>query len=433
MALGAALRRRDAAGGEPELRPERSRRATGRRAGLDPLRPLAWAAVLLTAALAGGCAAAGPAPSPPAGVLRGDPAPEGAPPGDAYPWRLPAGFPEPAVPPDNPMTAAKVELGRRLFYDRRLSGNGTLSCAACHRQEAAFTDGRVVAVGSTGERLLRNAMSLANVAYNAAFDWANPEVASLEEQMARPLTGTHPVEMGVAGREREIEERLAADPLYAELFRRAFPGRSRPVSLRGVVQAIASFERTLISGGSPYDRWVFHDDRSALGEAARRGMGLFFSERLGCGVCHGGLLLAGPIRFAGSPEPEVSYHNTGLYNVDGRGGYPEGNRGLYEKTGDPANMGRFRAPSLRNVALTAPYMHDGSIATLGEVIDHYAAGGRAEPPSPLTSPGVRGFELAPGERSDLVAFLESLTDPGFVTEERFSDPFSQKLTATPSE
>ncbi len=354
-----------------------------------------------------------------------------------YAWLLPAGFPTPRVPADNPMSAAKVALGRRLFYERRLSGNGTYACGSCHQQRRAFTDGRARALGATGGNHRRGAMSLANVAYNTSMDWVDAAGRGLEEQMLRPLLGTEPVEMGVAGREREIMSRLAADPLYRRLFAAAFPGEAEPVRLDNVRRAVASFERTLISGGSPYDRLLFEDDRQALSEAARRGMRLFFSEEIGCSGCHGGLNLSGDMAVAGEPRPPAEFHNTALYNLDGAGAYPEEDTGLAEQTGDAADMGRFRAPTLRNIALTAPYMHDGSLPALSAVIDHYAAGGRnlgadgrrAAMPSPLRSAGVRGFEIDDRRRRDLVAFLESLTDDGFASEPRFSDPFPPQSRA----
>ena len=357
--------------------------------------------------------------------------PPAPPPPPEYEWRLPPGFPVPPVPAGNPMSAAKVELGRYLFYDRRLSGSGTYACGSCHQQHLAFTDGRARALGSTGELHRRGAMSLVNVAYAPGMDWVDAEGRGLEEQMLRPLLGTSPVEMGLAGREADVLARLAAEPRYQRLFAAAFPEEREPMRLGNVRRAIASFERALISGGSPYDRLLFEDDRTALSEGAARGMRLFFSEELGCSGCHGGLNLSGDMAVAGEPRPAAEHHNTALYNLDGAGAYPEEDPGLAELTGEAADMGRFRAPTLRNITLTAPYMHDGSLPTLEAVIDHYAAGGRnlaadggrAAAPSPARSPGVRGFEIGASQRRDLVAFLESLTDDGLASEPRFADPF----------
>jgi cytochrome c peroxidase len=335
------------------------------------------------------------------------------------------------VPADNPLTVEKVELGRRLFYDRRLSGDGHYACASCHRQELAFTDGRSRAMGAEGDLHPRSAMSLANVAYAATLAWDEPALTRLEDQALVPMLATAPVELGIAGREDEVLARLTADPRYRELFAAAFPGDAGPFTLDHVARTLASFERTLISGRSAYDRLLWDDDRGALTPAAWRGMELFFSERLGCSDCHAGFNFSGPVRFVepggGAAEPAPAFFNTALHDLGG-GAYPPDNPGLTRHTGRAEDRGRFRAPTLRNVALTAPYMHDGSIATLGEVIDHYAAGGRAAG-NPLKDPRLRGFFLGPGEKADLVAFLGSLTDHAFVTDPRLADPFAGERSA----
>ena len=190
-------------------------------------------------------------------------------------WDLPPGFPTPVVPPDNRMTNEKVELGRHLFYDERLSGNGTQACASCHRQELAFSDGATVPNGSTGEPHPRNSMALANVAYAATLAWANPLLFALEDQALVPMFGTEPVELGLNGREAELLERLRAVPRYQELFAAAHSGSADPFTLANVVGALASFQRTLLSGNSPYDRYTYHDDETALSDAAKRGRVLF--------------------------------------------------------------------------------------------------------------------------------------------------------------
>ena len=351
--------------------------------------------------------------------------------GPVFDFRLPPGFPEPLVPADNPLSAVKVRLGRRLFYDRALSGNGTFSCASCHRQELAFTDGRAQAVGSTGELHPRSTMSLANAAYDATLTWADPELRTLEDQARVPMFNRHPVELGLADREEQVLERFRSDLDYVRMFRAAFDAEPVPVTMDSIVGALASFVRTLISGDSPYHRLVYRGEMDALSESARRGMRLFFSERLGCANCHAGFMLSGPVVFEGAAEIEPTFHNTGLYDIDGKGAYPPGNRGLYERTGRPEDMGRFRAPTLSNVAITAPYMHDGSIESLKELVDFYAAGGRLVESGPWAGDGrrnpyksdlIRGFEIADGEEADLIHFLESLTDPGFLTNPSFSAP-----------
>lgn len=350
------------------------------------------------------------------------PAPADA--GTAYDWKLPNGFPTPKVPDDNPMTAEKVQLGRKLFYDVRLSKNRTQACATCHEQKRAFTDGRMTGLGSTGEAHPRNPQGLTNVAFNATLTWANPLVTTLERQALLPLLGEHPVELGFGSNEAELISRLQTEDDYATRFAQAFPGEG--ISLVTITRALASFERVLISGNSPWDRYSA-GDTNALSDSAKRGLTLFNSETLECYHCHAGFNFADSVVHAGSAVPDAPFHNTGLYNLDGNGAYPTGNAGLIEVTGRAGDMGRFRAPSLRNLTVTAPYMHDGSIATLRDVITHYAQGGRSKRQtgmfSPLQSDLVRGFTLSAQETDDLLAFLTALTDDEFLTKPELASPF----------
>ncbi len=335
-------------------------------------------------------------------------------------WQVPQGFPIPAVPADNPMTREKIELGRRLFHEPRLSGDGSVSCATCHQPDRAYTDGRARARGIQGGIHPRSAMSLTNVAYNATLGWDDPGITRLEAQMLIPLYNTQPPEMGVTGRDTEILSRLKKDRRLRALFRRAFPQDPSPVTMRNVVYAIASFERTLISGNSPYDRWAFGADPDALDREQRAGARLFFSKRLHCFRCHAGFNMSGPVRYTGAEGAEARFHNTALYNEGGKGAYPAPNTGLHRHTGRSDDMGKFRAPTLRNIVLTAPYMHDGSMATLEEVLDHYAAGGRARGHRPSSGPAsnidplMTGFRITPEEKRDLIAFLGALTDQTFI-------------------
>ena len=349
-------------------------------------------------------------------------------------WVLPRGFPAPVVPADNPMSDAKVLLGRHLFYDPRLSGTGTFSCASCHLQALAFTDGKGRAVGATGEVHPRGSMSLANAAYVPALTWANPLMRSLEAQALVPMFGDDPVELGLGGQEQALLTRLAAVPRYQALFRDAYPGEPTPLTLANITRALGAFQRTLISGASPYDRYQ-HGERTAISASARRGATLFFGEKTECFHCHGGFNLTGTVNYVGKGFSEAEFHNTGLYNLDGTGRYPAPNTGVEAVSGDPEDMGRFRAPSLRNIAVTAPYMHDGSIATLEEVVAHYNAGGRtirAGPnagvgaASPLKSSFIKPMHLTPQERRDLVAFLRALTDSSFLRDPRHANPWTAK-------
>jgi cytochrome c peroxidase len=334
----------------------------------------------------------------------------------AYEWRLPPGFPRPVVPADNPMSAAKVELGRRLFHETRLSSTGRYACASCHRPELAFTDGRARALGATGESVKHSAMSLANVAYNTAFTWSGARVRSLESQMRQPLFNRHPVEMGLTGGGRAAVRALSGEVDYRNQFAAAFPDDTAPISMDNTIKAIAAFERSLISGRSPFDRYVYDDDPTALSDSEKRGMALFFSPRAGCAQCHSGFNFSGPLIYEGHERQTALFANTGLYDVDGRGSYPAHDQGLIDDTHRAADMGKFRVPTLRNVALTAPYMHDGSVASLEQVIDHYVRGGRKNPRRDLR---IRPLSLSPAERADLVAFLRSLTDRDFVADPRF--------------
>ena len=348
-----------------------------------------------------------------------------------YEWDIPDWLPPPPVPRDNPMSAAKVRLGRHLFHDRRLSADGSVACASCHEQSLGFSDGRATAVGIHGTPSRRNSMSLSNVGYSPVLTWGNPHMTSLERQALVPLFGEEPLEMGNGGRERTLFARIGADPHYARMFRAAFPERDGRIDPATLTHALAAFERTLISVDSPYDRYRYGGDETALSASALRGEALFFSERAECYHCHQGFNFSDTLQTSRGGFAEIAFHNTGLYNMDGRGAYPSGQHGLREFTARAADMGRFRTQSLRNVAVSAPYFHDGSAATLDEVIDHYAAGGRtlegaragAGRDSPWKDPLVGGFTLQGTDREDLKAFLHSLTDETFLEDPRFSNPW----------
>jgi cytochrome c peroxidase len=359
-----------------------------------------------------------------------------APPARAgFGWDIPDWIPPPAEPPDNPITPAKVELGRHLFYDKRLSANQTMACATCHQQARAFTDDKRTAVGSTGEVSRRNTMSLTNVGYFPTLTWGNPQLERLEAQALLPLLGDHPVELGMDGKESLLLTRLKSEPVYQQLFAKAFPERAKGpaaklYSLATVTKALASFQRTLLSFNSPYDRYKYGDKKKAISAAAQRGEALFLGGKMDCYKCHGSLYFTDNVKHARMDTPERAFHNTGLYNEDGRGAYPSGHTGIAEFTRSDDDIGKFRTPSLRNVALTAPYMHDGSITTLEEVIrTHYAKKGRAvhagKPANPLRSRLLAGFQISDREVSDLVEFLNTLTDDSFVKNPKFSNPWRQ--------
>lgn len=350
----------------------------------------------------------------------------------AYSWQLPPGFPTPKVPEDNPITAAKVDLGHFLFYDRRLSINETIACANCHKQNRAFSDGVKTAVGALGGIHPRNAMSLTNVSYNSAFNWANPLLKTLQQQHLVPMFNEFPVELGWSDHEQQILDRLRTDVIYKEKFAQAFPNETEPFSVGSVSKAIAAFVTTLISGNSAYDKQIYQNQVNGMSDSAKRGMELFNSERLECFHCHGGFNFTQSTNHTKTEFIELEFHNNALYNIGGSGAYPENGRGLWELTTQQADMGRFRAPTLRNIELTAPYMHDGSIDTLEQVLDHYARGGRNIETGDYAGDGSRspyksdllvGFVLTPEEKQDVINFLKSLTDWEFVCDTRFSDPF----------
>ncbi len=354
--------------------------------------------------------------------------------GTPYVFDLPEGFPSPRISADNPITVEKVALGRHLFYDKRMSINQEGSCASCHEQRKAFTDGRPTSRGPTGDIHPRNAMSLTNAVYNTRQNWANPTLRTLESQALAVMFNTDTVELGWTDHEDEILARFAADPLYQELFAAAYPEQEDPFQLLSVVDAIASFGATLISGRAALDR-------DAVDASVRRGEDLFNSERLECFHCHGAFNFAQSVQGEHSVVDTTEFKNNGLYNIAGpgpglpleSGNFPTANQGLYEFTGVASDMGRFRAPTLRNIALTSPYMHDGSIASLREVVvNHYARAGRNVTSgahagdgaqNPYKDPLIQGFVLDDQELTDLLAFFDALTDWEFICNPAHADPF----------
>jgi cytochrome c peroxidase len=331
-------------------------------------------------------------------------------------YRPPLGLPAVPVPADNPLTADKVALGRKLFFDRRLSANGTISCAMCHVPEQGYTVNELATpVGIEGRSVRRNAPTVMNAAYQHTL-FHDGRAASLEAQALKPFVD--PDEMGNRSLDAVIA-RIRGLPDYAGLFERTFGRVPDTVALS---QAIASWGRTLVSGDSPFDRWYFGKDEDALPEAAKRGFRLF-TGRAGCGGCHA---IAGDHALF----TDHDFHNTGVGAASPAAGDlrveiapgvfgtvtrqaleavsepVKSDFGRFELTKNPADRWAYKTPSLRNVALTAPYMHDGSFATLTDVVRFYSDGGRAN--DNLDS-RIRPLGLNETEVADLVAFLESLT------------------------
>jgi cytochrome c peroxidase len=300
-------------------------------------------------------------------------------------WTWPGDRPPPRVPVDNAMSAAKVELGRRLFYDADLSIDGSMSCATCHVQRRAFADGNATHPGVHGDPGRRNVPGLSNIAWAKSLTWGDPRVATLEAQVLIPVAGLAPVEMGMNGKEADIADRLGKDGCYVRMFGDAFPETAGRIDMGSAAKALAAFQRTMISNQSPYDRWR-GGTRDALGEMAVSGERAF---RKSCASCHAG--------------PDLS---DGRFHAVVAG---SGDRGLGEITGRRRDDGRFRTPGLRNLALTAPYLHDGSAPTIAAAIDRH---------------GAIAFRLGADEKRAIEAFLNALTDRAFTGDRRLSLPQS---------
>lgn len=294
---------------------------------------------------------------------------------------LPPGAGMPPIPEANPLTAASVRLGKALFFEPGLSRTGMLACAGCHFPERAFSDTVPLSVGVNGETGMRNAPSLANVAYHPAL-FRDGGVPTLEMQVLAPIHDAlemdHDINVAAGA--------LRDQPPYSLLSEQAY---GRPLDAYVITRALANYERTLLSGWSRYDRFVFLGEGSALTEQELRGMDLFHRDTIGCANCH-----------AGQDLSDHAFYNIGQY-------LDYADPGRERITDDPGDLGKFKVPTLRNIARTAPYMHDGTMVTLGEVIDHFASGGL---PHPNKSPLLVPFTLSPNERADLIAFLNALTD-----------------------
>ncbi|MCZ4410455.1 c-type cytochrome [Cryomorphaceae bacterium 1068] len=299
---------------------------------------------------------------------------------------IPDGFPSMEFPDDNPFTKVSYNLGKKLFFDPILSRDSSISCGSCHLPGKAFSDEFSVSLGVDDAPGTRNSPSLANVGYQPYF-MREGGVPTLEMQVLVPIQEHNEFDFNIL----LIAERLNQNPEYVEMSLEAY---DRAPDAFVITRAISNFERTLISGNAPYDRYFLQGDEAALNESEKRGMDLFFSDELACSSCHSGFNLT-----------DYSFGNNGLYAA-----YAD--IGRKRLTGLDADEALFKVPSLRNVEVTGPYMHDGSMATLQEVILHYESGGEEHPNK---SEQIQGFELTNAEREDLIAFLHSLTDTDFIT------------------
>lgn len=302
---------------------------------------------------------------------------------------VPADFPELPVPADNALTDARVSLGKRLFYDTQLSRTRDVACGSCHLAVNAFADPRRVSVGVDGRTGSRNAPSIVNVAYNTSFFW-DGGAPTLEQQAIGPIINPLEMDMKIG----DVVARLESDPTYVDAFADAYDTRPSPGAL---TKALASFMRTIISGDSRYDRFQ-RGDKTALSDAEQRGMAIFTGERGECFHCHVGF----------------NFTNNGFRNNNLYAQYEDIGRARVTEL--DSDIGKFKVPTLRNVALTAPYMHDGSLATLDDVVEHYSSGGFE---SATSDPTMRPLDLTPEERHDLVAFLSALTDETLATNPKF--------------
>lgn len=309
---------------------------------------------------------------------------------EPFPLERPSHFPQARIPEDSPLTVQTVALGRRLFFDPILSRDRTISCGSCHLPEKAFTDGLPVSVGIEGLTTARNAKPLFNAVYSPQrFNW-DGLINSLELQAIIPIEAHNEMDLPLP----DAAARLQAHPDYLALFTAAY---GRGPDTYTLVRALSAYQRSLVSANSPYDQYVRSGNPDFLTDAQLRGMNLFFSERGDCFHCHNGELFR-----------DGDFHNTGikLDNPD---------LGMGAVTGRPQDAGKFHTPTLRNLKFTAPYMHDGSFATLEAVLDHYSAGGL---PNPNRSGQIVALNLTAQEKQDLIAFLLALSDDEFIERHR---------------
>ncbi|NJC27793.1 cytochrome-c peroxidase [Neolewinella antarctica] len=320
-------------------------------------------------------------------------------------------MPRPILDEDNPLTREGIELGRRLFYDKIMGRDSAFACADCHRQERAFTDGRTLAVGVDGREGRRNAMSLVNLVFNGSgFNWDGSSV-KLWEQAVHPVENMFEMDEDWAN----VLERIRGSDDYPQRFRATYGiDRRSEITQELVVKAIAQFESTIISADSHFDRVFFKNTEFFTEEEQLGADSLFFVENVpvgalhpGCGHCHNAPSFG-----------DNRFKNNGLDDVASLDDFRD--KGFGAVSGSKFDNGKFRTPTLRNIALTAPYMHDGRFTTLAEVVEHYADGGHGVENE---DPNITGFPLTERKKRALVAFLNSLTDEGLLTDPRFSDPF----------
>ncbi len=329
----------------------------------------------------------------------------------AFELEVPDYMPRPIIDETNPLTVEGIALGRRLFYDPILSRDSSLACAGCHIQELAFTDGRALAIGVRGEEGIRSAMSIVNMAFNpSGFNWDGSS-EKLWQQAVHPVESTLEMDEDWENALRKIRRHND----YPQRFRAAFGvDRTSEITREMAVKAIAQFEMTIISADSHFDRVVYKNTEFFTEEEQLGADSLYFVEDVPVGVLHPGCGHCHNAPSFGNNQ----FSNNGIEDVLSLEDFPD--KGLGEVTGSRFDNGKFRAPTLRNIALTAPYMHDGRFATLEEVLESYAAGGHGVENE---DPNITGFPLTQRKKDALLAFLHSLTDESLLTDERYSNPF----------
>lgn len=310
-----------------------------------------------------------------------------------YPVATPSWFPKMEIPTENQLTQARIDLGRKLFYEPLLSSDSTVSCGSCHQQEKAFSDGIPIAIGVNNVMGLRNAPTLANIGYSPYF-FHDGGVETLELQSQQPIFSVEEMNFSIAG----FLERIEDDAEYKRMFNEAY---GRAPDAFGISRAISAFQRTFISANSRYDQYAYQGKKQALSAQEIRGKELFFSDRTKCANCHEAPLFT-----------NYQFENIGLYQQ-----YADSGRARISHLSQ--DNGKFKVPTLRNVALTAPYMHNGSLQTLEEVVEHFNTGGVGHANQ---SDNIYPLNLTQTEKADLVAFLNTLTDLGFRSNPDLAEP-----------
>ncbi len=343
----------------------------------------------------------------------------------------PLGLPPVPIPADNPQTPEKVALGNKLFHDKRFSGDGTINCAKCHADDKAFTDSPLkTSQGINNQSGTRNAPTIVNAAYFTSLFW-DGRAKSLEDQSQHPMV--NPIEMGLPSHEPVLKI-VREDPAYAEAFKKVFGKSGAEITMDEVEKAIASFERTIVSGDSPFDRWYFKHDATAVSDAAKRGFEVFVGQGrcVSCHVIEQDQALFTDNRFhnigvgINRIQPDVPRLAAEFLTAKAAGADVDktvlkdpktSDLGRFAVTTHFDEIGAFKTSTLRNVAVTAPYMHDGSLKTLKDVVKHYNDGGKSEGDPSINnylSGGIKPLNLSEQQQSDLVAFMEALTSPAYV-------------------